>query len=177
QRVDVLIFFGRILGVFDRTVRPMTEPFRMLAHPGMVRRTLDREVESDLQSKAIRRGDEMIEIVERSERRLNRVVATRLAADRPWTTRAVGQRRERVVRPLAMRVADRMNWRQVHHVEAEIADMRQPMLSLAQGGRLSWDRALRARKDLVPGARARQRPIGGNLEQRLELRRAESRAI
>jgi hypothetical protein len=36
ERIDVLVFLGRVLGVFDRSVGAMEEPVRMRGHVGMV---------------------------------------------------------------------------------------------------------------------------------------------
>jgi hypothetical protein len=51
-----------------------TEPFGMLAQPGMVGRALDREVERDLQPVLARGRDQAAEILERAERGMDRVV-------------------------------------------------------------------------------------------------------
>ena len=45
ERVDVLVFLGRILGVLDRAVRAVEEPFGMILHVGMVRGAVQCEVE------------------------------------------------------------------------------------------------------------------------------------
>src|SRR5579864_5731427 len=71
ERIYILVLLGWILGVFDRTVGPMAEPFGMLACPGMVRRALDCEVKRDFQSQAPRGQHEMIEILETAKRRLD----------------------------------------------------------------------------------------------------------
>src|SRR6476660_5515847 len=110
----------------------MTEPLGMLAHPGMVGRALNCKVECDFESEAPRGQDKMIEIVQAAERRLDRRMTAGLAADRPGAAGTVGERSERVVGPLAIRVADRMNRREVHDVEAEVANFGQPPLGLAQ---------------------------------------------
>ena len=132
DRVDVLVFLRRVLRVLDRAVRPMPEPFRMLAHPGMIRRALIREVERDLEPVAARRRDEMIEVVERAERRVDRHVAAGLAADRPWAAHIVGCGVSVLLRALAMRVADWMDGRQVQDVEPHRGDPGQRRFGLAE---------------------------------------------
>src|SRR5207237_260509 len=54
ERVDVLVLLRWILRVLDRAVRPMPEPFGVIAHPRMVRRGLPRKIERDLQAEALR---------------------------------------------------------------------------------------------------------------------------
>ena len=48
QWINVLVFFGRILGVLDGSIRPLVKPLRMFVHIGMVGRTIDRKIERDL---------------------------------------------------------------------------------------------------------------------------------
>ncbi len=57
DRIDVLVFLRRILGVLDRTVRTSTKPFGMLFHIRMIRRALKRDVESDFQTLLLGLGD------------------------------------------------------------------------------------------------------------------------
>src|SRR5262249_12479680 len=44
ERINILILFGRVLGVLDRAVGSMAEPFGMFAHQGMIGRTLKSDV-------------------------------------------------------------------------------------------------------------------------------------
>src|SRR6185295_8698170 len=67
ERDDVLILLRRILRVFDRAVRPVTEPFGVLAHPWMVRRRLPREIERDLEFEPLGFGAERVEVFNRAE--------------------------------------------------------------------------------------------------------------
>src|SRR5271169_1368275 len=128
----------------------MPEPFRMLARPRMVGRALDREVDRDLQSQPPGRRYEVIEIVQAAKRRLDRGMAAGFAADRPRTAGTVGKRSQRVVGPLAMRVADRMDGREVNNVESQVMDRGQPALRLPQRRGASRNVSLRAREHFVP---------------------------
>ena len=148
----------------------------MLARPGMVGRALDREIERDLQSQAPGGQHEMIEIVETAERRLDRGMAASLAANRPRAAGTIGQRGQRVVGPLAMRMANRMYRRKINDVEAEVADCGQPAFGLPQRRGAPRDVSLRAREHLVPGAAARQWPVRHHLKQRLILGGAKALA-
>src|SRR6185437_16027306 len=44
---DIFVFLGRIFSIFNRAVRPRSEPFRMLLEPGMIWRALHGEIERD----------------------------------------------------------------------------------------------------------------------------------
>src|SRR5262245_15884259 len=59
---DVLVFLRWVLSVFNCTIRPETEPLRMLAHPGVIGSALDREIERHLEAERSRRADEAAEI-------------------------------------------------------------------------------------------------------------------
>ena len=48
ERVNVLVFFRRIFGVFDRAVGALVKPLRVFRDIGMVGRAVDRKVERDL---------------------------------------------------------------------------------------------------------------------------------
>ena len=90
---DVLVFLRRVLGVFDRAVRPPVEPFRMLLDPGMVGRAVDREVDRDLEPVGVGRLDQRRKILEAAEVRMQRVMPARLAADGIGRARIVRRRR------------------------------------------------------------------------------------
>src|SRR5438132_3018446 len=68
---DVLVFLGRVLGIFDRTIWPEAKPLRMLAHPGMVRGALDCKIERHLDPQCRGCLDETTEIRERAELRVD----------------------------------------------------------------------------------------------------------
>src|SRR5881628_1510733 len=83
ERVDVLILLRRILGVLDRSVRPVLEPVGVLAYPGMIRRGLKRDVEGDLEAETIRDANESIEVLDCAQPRLDGRMAAGLRADSP----------------------------------------------------------------------------------------------
>ena len=123
--VDVLVFLGRVLRVLERPVRAAVEPLGMLLQPRVIRRALDREVERDLDPRRPRRGDQRVEVLPRAEVRVQRVVAALLRADRPRRADVAFGVLDRVVLALPVRVADRVDRRQVHDVEAELRELRQ----------------------------------------------------
>jgi hypothetical protein len=130
-------------------------------------RALDRVVERDLDALLAGGADEALEVVQRAELRVHGGVAALLGADRPRAARVVRPGLERVVRPLAVRAADRMDRRQVEHVEAELGEARELRLDALEA-------APGAREQLVPGAEARQRRVDVDV-QRLRSRRLEPR--
>ena len=95
-------FLGGFSAYLMRAVRPPVEPLRMLLDPGMVGRALDREVERDLEPVGVRRLDQAVEVVERAELGMERVVAALGAADRIGAAGIVRPRRQRVVAALAV---------------------------------------------------------------------------
>src|SRR6476620_3326909 len=90
---------------------------------------------------------------------MDRVVAALLRADRPRRARIAGLGCERVVRPLAVRVPDRMHGRQVNDVEAELRELWEHVCHPAES-------APRAREELVPRAEAREHAVDVDLERR-----------
>ena len=104
DRVDVLVLLRRVLRVGDRPVGPRREPLGVLGDPWMIRGGLQREVERDLHAVRLGLGDEVREVGDRAQIRVDRVVTAGGAADRPRRAGIVGADGERVVRPLAERV-------------------------------------------------------------------------
>src|SRR5262249_4356979 len=139
------------------------EPLRMLAHPGMIRRGLNREVERDLEAPARRGLHEPVEVVERAEVGMHRGVAAVGGTDGPWAAGLARLRRERVVAALAVRPTDGVDRRQIDDVEAHrgravelgLRILERPVTPFA---------ATAARKELVPGGEARALAVGDDLE-------------
>src|SRR6185503_8321501 len=50
QRKNVFVFFRRIFGKLNGAVRSFIKPFRMLGYVGMIRGTVDGEIEGNFQS-------------------------------------------------------------------------------------------------------------------------------
>ena len=81
--VDVLVLLRRVLRVLDRAVRPVAEPLGMLADVRVIRRALEGDVQRDLQPLAPGHLDEVVEVLQRAEFRVDRLVPPLRAADRP----------------------------------------------------------------------------------------------
>ena len=92
ERIDVLVFLGRVLRVLHRAVGAPAEPLRMLAHVRMVGRALERDVERELEPELAGAGDEPPEILERAELRVQRLVAAFGGADGPRAADVLGRR-------------------------------------------------------------------------------------
>src|SRR5437867_10479061 len=155
ERIDVLVFLRRVLGILDRAVGSMPEPFRMFMHPRMIRRALPREIDRDLEAEALGFAAEPFEILEGAEPRLDRRVAAVRRSDRPWTPGITWSGDERIVAPFAEARADRMNGRQIDDVEPEIGDARQAISRLAERAAPRGIGTGGSREHLVPAAEAR----------------------
>lgn len=81
---------------------------------------------------------------------------------------------ERVVRAFAIGVADRINRREVHNIEAEVAQLGQAALGVPKGAGLPALATLRSHEHLVPGSEASFLAIDNQLQQRLKSRRTKT---
>ena len=156
ERVDVLVLLRRVLRVGDRAVRPRREPFGVARDPRVIGRALQGDVHRHLEAEPLRLRDEEVEVLEGAQRRLDRVVPAVLAPDRVRGARILRAGVERVVRPLAVDRADRVDRGEVDDVEAHVGDGGQALGGGAQcagdpfAGGLVVVAALGAREELVP---------------------------
>ena len=132
DRVDVLVLLRRVLGVGDGAVRQFGEPLAVVRGPRVIRRALQRQIERYLQTEISRGGDELVEVGDRAQLRMHRVVAAFVAADRPRRADVTGRGRGGVVAALSVHLADRVDRRQVDHVEAHLRDARQAAAAVAK---------------------------------------------
>jgi hypothetical protein len=112
ERADVLVSVGRIVRSFHATVRGSLEPIRMVSDVRMVWGALKRHVECDVEAQFARSGDEHIEILQRTQRRVHRFVSAAGVADGPRATRVAGFCGQRIISALARRLAYLVNRRQ-----------------------------------------------------------------
>ena len=152
DRVDVLVLLGRVLGVLDRAVGPVPEPLGVLADVGVVGRALEGDVQGDLDAQLAGLGHQAVEVLERPELGVDGLVSALGPADGPGAARVVRARGQGVVRPLAEGPADRVDRRQVEHVEAHLGDIGQPRLDVAERPVPARLGRRRAGEHLVPGA-------------------------
>ncbi len=136
----------------------------MLLDPRMIGRAVDREVERELEAVGVRRLDQAVEVIERAELGMERVVAAVRAADRVRAAGIVGGRRQRVVAALAVLPADRVDRGEVEHVEPHALDVGQAADHVVEGAVAGGIAARRAREHLVPGGELGGRPVDRDLE-------------
>ena len=86
-------------------------------------------------------------------------------ADGVEAARIAGLRGHRVVLALAVDMADRVNRREIKHVEAERGDFRHARDTIVESAVLAGDRTLAARHHLVPGARTRGFAVDGERQR------------
>src|SRR5688572_4712650 len=143
--VDVLVALRRVLRVLERAVGAAVEPLGMLLQPRVVGRALDREVDADLTADLPAAGHHPLELLDRPELRADGLVTAVVRTDRPRAAGIALRRHERVVLPLAVRAADRMDRRQVDDIEPKLCELRQNALD-------ALEPAPRAGEELVPRA-------------------------
>src|SRR5438046_4843296 len=103
EGVDVLILLGRILRVLDGPIRAAPEPFRMFPHVRMVRRALVRNVERHVDAVFTSLGEEPLEILQRPELRVDRLVTAFGRPDGPYASGVARADCDCAVLALAMR--------------------------------------------------------------------------
>src|SRR5439155_13149606 len=124
--INVLVLLRGILGVLERTVGAPVEPLRMLAHPGMVRRALNGQIDCDLDAERPCGLEEAPEILERAELGMDRRMPALRPPDGPRASRIRGPCRPCIVRTLAVGPAEGVYGRQVYDVEAHALDVGKP---------------------------------------------------
>ena len=131
DRVDVLVLLRRVLGVADGAVGQAGEPLGVLGGPRVIGAALEGDVERHFDTELGGPGDEAVEVRQRPQLGVQRVVAARSdrqtavgrrrarpgEADRPRAADVAGTGHQRVVRTLAVGHPDRVDRRQVQHVE------------------------------------------------------------
>src|SRR5258708_6875568 len=72
------------------------------------------------------------------------------AADRPWAANIARLCIDRIVLAFAIRLAHRMDWWQIHDVEAQRCNVFKLMLAVSKTGMLSRARPTRPWKEFIP---------------------------
>src|SRR5262245_66564487 len=104
----------------------------MFAHPWMVGRALEGDVEGHLHPEPFGGAHETPEILDLAKIGMHRRVASLGSADRPRAPGVARRRGERVVGPLAPRAAAGVGRRQVDDIEADAVAVRQPRWAMAE---------------------------------------------
>ncbi len=164
ERVDVLVFLGRVLGVLDAPVRAAPEPPWVLLHVRVLRRAMEGDVQRDLEPHPLRRLQQVPEILQRPHLRVDRLVAAFLRPDRPRAARLSGHGGEGVVLPLAEGAGDRVDRREIEDVEAELLHVPEPLLQLPEGAVPARLRPPGPGEQLIPAAAAGLLPVHGDAQ-------------
>ncbi len=83
QRIDVLVLLGRILRVSDRAIVALAEPFRVCGNPRVIGGCLQSEIEGDLHAELFGACHECIEVLPRTQVRVQGIVSAVATADSP----------------------------------------------------------------------------------------------
>jgi hypothetical protein len=139
----------------------------VLAHVGMIGGALEGDIESNLEPEGSGAREQPAEVLERAETRVDVLVAACAAADGPGAARISGRGAGSVVGTLALELADRVDRRQIKHVETHLGHVRQQPLEVGERAVLERARGRRARKHLVPAREAGALPLDLDAERRL----------
>src|SRR6185437_2395988 len=167
ERIDVLVLLRRVLGILHRAVGALQEPLRMLPDVRVIGRALEGDIQRDLQAQSAGAGEQSAEVFESAEARMHGLVSALTAADRPWASRVAGGGADAGVGALALDLAERMDRRQVQHVETHRGDVGQQSLEVREGTVLAGPGRSGTRKHLVPAGEARAPPFYLDGERRL----------
>ena len=168
EGVDVLVFFGGILGVLDGAVGPGKKPVGMFADVGMVWGTVDGEVEGDLHSAGADFPDQPVKVLQGAEFGGDVAVASAVwtalmaVADGvgdPGFARLTG---DGVVAPLACAQADWMDWGKVDDVEAHGLGGVDALETVAEGGATVCAALGGTREEFIPGSKEGLAPVHGH---------------
>ena len=96
----------------------------MLLEPRMILRALDGKIQSNLKPILSSGLHQIAKVLAATQFRVNRVMPTVGAADGVRATRVIRPRLQRVIRPLAMGAADRMDRRKIQHIETHVSNHR-----------------------------------------------------
>src|SRR5436309_4208581 len=123
KRIDILIFFRRILRVLHSPIRTPSKPFRMLSDIGMIRRTLVGEIKGNFYAVLFSFSNKMAKVFEPAKLRVDCFVAAFLGPYSPRTSRITGPGFACVVFAFTMGMADRVNRREVENVETHFRNL------------------------------------------------------
>src|ERR1700730_738814 len=89
ERKNILIEFRWILRILYGAVRARPKPLSMLLDVGVVRRALERDIQGDFKAVSIGRGDELLEIFQSPQLRMDGHMAAFRGTDRPGTANLI----------------------------------------------------------------------------------------
>src|SRR5262249_45195265 len=136
----------------------------MFAHPGVVRGSLDREIERHFQSQPRRSAHKPPEISQAAKLGVDGAVTALDRTDRLRTTRVSRLGNSAVVPALAVDAADRMDWHKVDDVETKPRYLGQTRDAVIEGGAFPRHLSLTAGEHLIPRGKACRRAIDNHLQ-------------
>src|SRR5439155_22478323 len=110
-------------------------------------------------SALLRSLDEVPEVIDRAELRMDRGMPSLAASDRPRAARILLLGALLVVAPLAKCFSDGMDGREIEDVQSHPGQARKLRFHIAKRPVLILHRGRRPREELVPGAERRSTPI------------------
>src|SRR6266536_6519085 len=116
----------------------------------VIGQAIEREIEGDFHAAFPHLFLKPVKISERPQRRLDRLMPTGVAADRPWHARIARLGRDCVVPPLAVGVTNRMNRRKIKNVESHGLYVVYPRQTIAESRSAVAPAFCRARKKFIP---------------------------
>ena len=132
----------------------------------MLGRALEGDVERDFHAVLGGSVDQVPEVVQRAQFRMNRIVAAFGAANCVGHARITFDRHQRVVPPLALRCADRVDRSEIEDVEPHLRDAGQLPLDIGERGAPALFGSRRAREHRVPRGIAGRDPVDRHRQQR-----------
>src|ERR1700761_1151633 len=104
----------------------------MLRYPGMVRRALEGNIHGELHLARMKLLDQILEVGKGAKLRQDCEVPALLRANRPRAAHIARLRLRRIVLALAKAAPDRMNRRQIEHVEPHLLNVIELGSNIAQ---------------------------------------------
>ncbi len=136
----------------------------MLPDVRMIGRALKCQIQRDLQTDLLCAAKKLFEVGQGPQRRMDGLVPAARGADRPGAADVFGPGSGRVVGSFASGGPDRVDGRQVHHVEAHRLNLRQPGFAVLESAVPAAIARGGPGKQLVPGAHPGSRTVGDYLE-------------
>src|SRR5438093_23169 len=143
KRIDILIFFWRILGILHGPIGTPSKPLRMLPDIGMIGRALVSKIECNLYAVLLRFTDKVAKVFQPAKVGMNGLMAAFFGTYRPWTAGIAVAAFACIVFALTMRMTDRVNGGKVEDIETQVRNFGQDALAVAKGSAGSWKHFVR----------------------------------
>ena len=124
---DIFVFLGWIFSILHRAVLAPCKPRWMLDKPGMIGRALHREIQSDFHSMVGSTLNQPLEVLERAQLRMYRIMATFRRSDRVGAAGIIGRRAKGIVLAFSILSSNGMNGREVQNIKTHLLDGRQAL--------------------------------------------------